>query len=217
MVTLFVSGLLLLGAEPAVDSPALREVTQGVTPRLITQMDLQISAALKREALAKDLKNRGAAIRELCELHREIVSDSRLETHDKLKELRAKIWSRLVRAKTDLKKQLAKAGKPQPTEAEEEALQTATNSLAAAYSLADYSVGGSGGLVARGGAAQTEDNAQQLIELIQRTINPDSWDINGGPGSIFYYSQLQCLVIRATSEVHEGIGGVVGGLRAAGP
>jgi hypothetical protein len=51
--------------------------------------------------------------------------------------------------------------------------------------------------------------------LIERTINPDFWDVNGGPGTIMYYPNLQCLVIRATGEVHEKIGGVVGGVRRA--
>ena len=30
-------------------------------------------------------------------------------------------------------------------------------------------------------------NAQSLIDLIQTTIAPDSWEINGGKGSIFYF------------------------------
>ncbi len=36
----------------------------------------------------------------------------------------------------------------------------------------------SGGVVA---------NAQELIDLIQTTIAPDTWAINGGQGTIFYY------------------------------
>lgn len=30
-------------------------------------------------------------------------------------------------------------------------------------------------------------NAQNLIDLIQTTIAPDTWDINGGNGTIFYF------------------------------
>jgi len=37
--------------------------------------------------------------------------------------------------------------------------------------------------------------------------------VAGGPGAIFYYPQLQVLVIRATAEVHDDVGGLVGGLR----
>ena len=48
--------------------------------------------------------------------------------------------------------------------------------------------------------------AVELIELIQNTIAPDSWDINGGNGSIRYFSLLRVLVVRQTGEVHHQIG-----------
>jgi hypothetical protein len=89
-------------------------------------------------------------------------------------------------------------------------------SMASALAVADIAGGAPTGLLARGGAAQTVSNAQSLIELIERTIEPDFWDVNGGPGAIVYYPPLQCLVIRATSEVHGKIGGVLGGVRDAG-
>jgi hypothetical protein len=54
------------------------------------------------------------------------------------------------------------------------------------------------------------------VALIERTINPNFWEVVGGPGSIVYYAPLQCLVVRATAEVHENIGGSVGDVRAAG-
>jgi hypothetical protein len=47
--------------------------------------------------------------------------------------------------------------------------------------------------------------AAELIELIQNTIAPDSWDINGGNGSIRYFSLLRVLVVRQTGEVHHQI------------
>jgi hypothetical protein len=56
-----------------------------------------------------------------------------------------------------------------------------------------------------------------LVDLIERTINPAFWDVVGGPGTIFYYAPLQCLVVRATTEVHENLGGFVGNVRAVGP
>jgi hypothetical protein len=56
-------------------------------------------------------------------------------------------------------------------------------------------------------------DAQQLIDLIQATIEPDSWAINGGKGTLYFYSPLNVLVIRQTAEVHEQIGGTLGQLR----
>ncbi|MCH8829204.1 MAG: hypothetical protein IID45_06460 [Planctomycetes bacterium] len=51
--------------------------------------------------------------------------------------------------------------------------------------------------------------ANQLIDLIQSTICPESWSVNGGRGTIRFYAPLNVLVIRATGEVHHQIGGTL--------
>ena len=87
------------------------------------------------------------------------------------------------------------------------------------FSLVGYSMGGAAHLFANGrggGAAVGPDWGQDLVELIERTIQPDFWEVNGGPGSIYYFRSLHALVVRATGEVHEKIGGAVGALRRAG-
>ncbi len=66
------------------------------------------------------------------------------------------------------------------------------------------------------GGASVAGNASDLIELIQRTIHPDHWDVNGGPGTIFFYQPLNALVVRANSEVHSGLGVTLDELRRAG-
>jgi hypothetical protein len=55
---------------------------------------------------------------------------------------------------------------------------------------------------ARGGRAQQANNGQALVELIQTTISPDSWDVNGGQSTIVYFAPRQVLVVRAPGEVH---------------
>jgi hypothetical protein len=37
--------------------------------------------------------------------------------------------------------------------------------------------------------------------------------VHGGPGVIIYYQPGHALVIRATPEIHERIGGALGGVR----
>jgi hypothetical protein len=61
-----------------------------------------------------------------------------------------------------------------------------------------------------GGAAQV----QQLITLIEATIQPESWANNGGLGTIRYWSPGYALVIRNTQAVHAEIGGLVETLEA---
>ena len=81
--------------------------------------------------------------------------------------------------------------------------------------VADPSGGSAGNRGAAGGRA-VPDYGPLLVDLIHATIAPDYWDINGGPGSIFYFAPLHALVVTATAEVHGQIGGALDGLRAAG-
>jgi hypothetical protein len=57
-----------------------------------------------------------------------------------------------------------------------------------------------------GGGAQPPDYGLELIELIRTTIAPESWDVAGGLGTIYYYRPVHALVVRQTSEVHWLIG-----------
>lgn len=62
-----------------------------------------------------------------------------------------------------------------------------------------------------GGNSQADFDA--LIELVQTTIEPDSWDEVGGPGSIAEFETNLSLVISQTQEVHEKIADLLQQLR----
>ena len=66
---------------------------------------------------------------------------------------------------------------------------------------------------ANGGGAIDERGADELIDLITTTIDPETWEVHGGKGSIFYFSNYRVLVVRQTQDVHAKLGGVLG----AGP
>lgn len=212
--------VLAAGGEPGAT------LQQEATPLYV--LARETSAAMRREASAAP-GERADAIRGLCELHRTLLTDSRYEQVDKLKDLRGRIYSRLRRVQLELKRESAEAepaGKAEPREAtllaaaEKSAEQdrmalAAADSLASSMAILDVSIGGPNALVAHGGRA-VPDNGQALVDLIERTINPAFWDTNGGTGSIVYYQPLQCLVVRASGDVHQRLGGLVGGLRAAG-
>jgi hypothetical protein len=187
------------------------------------QYEDAIDDALRTEARAKDEHQRAEAIRRLAALFRELRRDPRLETSDTLKGYKTKVWSRLTRVKADLQRQVdreAKLAKREGNESETKAIQQATESLAEQMSAMNYTMGGPGYVLAQTGAAfgggAVADNGQELIDLIQHTIRPDYWDTVGGPGSIFYFRPLMALVVRASSEVHGNVGGLVDQLRRAG-
>jgi hypothetical protein len=69
----------------------------------------------------------------------------------------------------------------------------------------------------RGGrAGGFPDHGDDLVELIQTVISPESWDVNGGPMAVVYYRNLRVLVVSATSEVHGQVGGLAEAMRRVG-
>ncbi len=210
--------LTVLGAETTT-TPAKAE------PRPFHAIQGEISDLLKREAQAKEPSARAAVLQRMCDLHGEILRDERYATSDTLADYRIRLWSRLRRVQADLKRQLARAGEKEGQStadnaaslaAADEVSLAAADSLATSLSMLDQSQGGPGYLLGFGGRAVPPDFGQDLVDLIEQTINPAFWDVNGGPGTIVYYAPLRCIVVRATSEVHGNVGGLIGGLRAAG-
>jgi hypothetical protein len=68
-----------------------------------------------------------------------------------------------------------------------------------------------------GGPGQfSDDYGPELVELIQQTIAPQTWDVNGGLGSAYYWRPGRALVIRQTGNVHDQLGGLLEQLGRAG-
>lgn len=216
MFPVLVLGLAALVADPAASSakasPAAKE------PRPFHAIQAEISDLLKREAQAKDVVAQALVVRRMCELHGEIVADSRLAESETLQKYRVQLWSRLRRVQANLKKELSRTDDKNEQQADlaDPAAVAAADSLAESLSLLDASQGGPGYLMGFGGRAGPADHGQELVDLIERTINPAFWDTNGGPGTIVYYAPLRCIVVRATTEMHGNVGGLLGGLRDAG-
>jgi hypothetical protein len=94
----------------------------------------------------------------------------------------------------------------------EEAIQVVTPLQAKSMLVARvYYVGD---LIANFDPVVTVLNAAYLIDLIQRTIEPASWQINGGAGTITFEPITMSLVIKQSSEFHGVLGsGLTSGLR----
>jgi RNA polymerase sigma factor (sigma-70 family) len=61
-----------------------------------------------------------------------------------------------------------------------------------------------------------DTGGEVLIRLITRTIQPASWDVQGGPGTIDYYPAGRALVVSQTPDVQEQIEDFLASLRALG-
>jgi hypothetical protein len=56
---------------------------------------------------------------------------------------------------------------------------------------------------------QMLQNVAQLIDLIQNSVEPSSWQANGGTGTISFYEPTMSLVVRQTAEMHYQLGGAL--------
>lgn len=191
----------------------------------------ELRETLRREATAESPGRRAAAVRDLAALYEEITADPRLETSDTLLQMKNKLWGRLTSIKRDLERQIARDAKENkrppaaassrnsPSTAEG---NSAAEALAARLARMAYSLDGPGSLAAEneaafGGGAVMGDWGPTLVNLIERTIAPEKWDTVGGPFSVVYYAPLKVLVVRATAEVHNDVGGALRALREVGP
>lgn len=217
-------GILLLTLLAADGSDAL-DVDTPPKPRPYHAINRDIRDWLRREATAKKNTDRAKAVYQLTEFYQELRKDPRLKDSDTLTEYKNKLWGRLTRVKKDIERELAQAERKRPakdrnTPQQSKGTDETVSSVADSLMLVGYSSGGPAQLLneireARGGGA-IPDFGPDLVALIERTIAPSFWDVHGGPGTIIYYAPLRVLVVRATGDIHGDVGGVLGGLRAAG-
>ena len=71
-----------------------------------------------------------------------------------------------------------------------------------------------GGRLQRG--AKNDDYGLDLVDLIERTIAPGSWESQGGPGRIYYWRNGRALVISQSQQAHEGLADLLEQLHVAG-
>lgn len=186
----FLCVLAILTAPPSDDSTST--ATELNSAKIEAQQPLEpheirkaIRTALRDEATSDSFAGRRKAIVRICALYAEMMLNEDFAEFEKEK-WQAKLGSRLRSVRSDLEK--LRATQPAPSLSETKSAQ--------------------------GGGAIDERGADELIELITTTIDPETWEVHGGKGSIFYFSNFRVLVVRQTQEVHAKLGGVLGGLNA---
>ena len=189
--------------------------------RRFHEINRDLRDLLKKQATAKSRREETLAIRQLVRLYGEICQHPKIGTSDTLKSYRIKLRSRLSRIQQELEREIARSqqrsGRSQQSQSSTARLaDAATAAMADQLALIGYSLGGPGKVFSQGGAMGPPDYGPALVELIQRTIAPGFWDVNGGPGTIVYYAPLRALVVRASGEIQGDVRGVLGGLRRAG-
>ncbi|MBP3694393.1 MAG: hypothetical protein J6J31_08180 [Thermoguttaceae bacterium] len=77
-------------------------------------------------------------------------------------------------------------------------------------------LGGIGDAGGDGASRRVQESGEHLVEVIQATIHPDSWESNGGQGTIYFWMPNGSLIIRQTDANHEEIRNLLNQLRRAG-
>lgn len=194
----------------------LAEKAAPYVPRTGEKLRATVRAALRRWARPSNAQA-DAAAREFITIHGELKADDQLARSQREYFL-GRLRSRLMRLSDQItvriahEKRRAKSGRSKSGGAPEEKAKGKAAASPGNYVPELSSSGGAFG----GGATLPADNGQQLVDLIQTVIRPETWDVNGGPGSIYYWRPGRALVIRQTGDVHEQVGGVLGQLRRAG-
>ena len=217
--------LTLLGAPPDDIAGPSTHAPSKPPPRRILEITRDVDQLVRRESKAQTESDKVQVTVEMTRVYLEIKRDPRLAVSDPLKDSKIQLWNKLTRIKKDVKAKIKREGRPDHTLTDEQVLALAdvevvTQALADHIALTDFTLGGPSTVLgqsgaaggAMGGGAGSFDYGPSLVDLIQRTIVPDFWDVNGGPGTIVYYRPLMCLVVRATSDVHHRLGGTLDAL-----
>ena len=202
-------------------------------PRRVHDIGVAMRGLLRAQARARTDLESYRFVQQMCSLFREVVRHPRWESSDRLMAYKAQLSARLRKVSQRLQTQLSRRQREAFHRAYEPDTLAATDRFAKELQWMGATLGGpaqlltfaqglsgastvSASLALGGAGGAAVNDAQQLIELIQRTIMPEFWDRNGGPGTMVYYAPVHALVVRATRGVHQRLGGLLQGARRDG-
>ncbi len=220
---------ILLGAGPgATVLPAASaelsstRVQQPLVP-LRTGVELRgaVRDALRRWARVED-KQAEQAAREFLVLYKELEADTKMAAAQR-EQYRGKVRGRLAALSTRITKRAAierRLAGQQPKSVDAGKGNPALGQMfGGGFGQPPMGGGMMGGGMPGGGGAfgnQADDAGPDLVDLIQKTIAPLTWDVNGGPGTIYYWRPQRALIIRQTGEVHGHVGDLINQMNAMG-
>jgi hypothetical protein len=193
---------------------ALGQTDRPDNVREVSAIRKEVSALLRTEAKDDDAA-RYRQVQRMSQVYLEIVGDERFVSSPVLQQQKSKLHTRLLKIRDELKRQRStdkRTVDKRPTDNDQQQREIAA-SMAAHLQLASQSLGGPSAVFEGASGGAPVDYADDLIDLITETISPTHWNVNGGEGSIMFYRPVLAIVVRASSEVQSGVGGLLGGLR----
>jgi preprotein translocase subunit SecG len=232
-------------AESQAQSDSAKAINNSVAGELTSIGNLRknLKAFLKNSKRDLEPEVKHAAILNLLQLHHWVVNDPRFNQSESLQGIRSNSATRLSTISKELetaeKRRVREKGKSSNATADDSRLirsqfgNVSDDNLADSasriwdeailhsYSMATYTSGSF-----HGGAGQmlnylggrfgpNSDWGMELVALIQSTIDPRYWRVNGGPGSIHYYRPGLALVVTGSQEMQDRVRTLLLQLRAA--
>jgi hypothetical protein len=194
------------------------------TPRSLTAIRTDVSEALRAEATTRRTGDNAPQVLRLVDLYLEMASHPKRDSSPLLNDLGQQVRLRLQSVRERIERRIAdkkpattKSSKPATVGAKKDSRVLAQQVAPAGGAQAGAAAVGQGAAVAVAptGATRATDFGPELVELIEATISPATWKINGGNGAIVYFAPLHVLVVSAPDEVHAQIGGVLRQIQAA--
>ena len=214
--------VVLLGVPPSEGTLVLppteaAAVEESIVPmRKGRELREAVRAALRRWARPKTDEAEAAA-REFLALYQELQQDDQLGITER-ESLRQAVRGRLQTLST----QIARSRAAQDRD-ESDPFPASVDGAADVRPLGQFGgmgggagMGMGGGLGMRGFGAESADAGDDLVDLIQKTIAPQSWDVMGGPGSIYYWRTGRAIIVRQRDDIHEHVGDLIWQLQRAG-
>lgn len=202
------------GANQAASLPATsaQPVTQPAEPSLSGLPLLEaVRGSLRKWARPTDAQA-GEAARELLMRYNQLEADKAMPRHRRTEYLGV-YRSRLRRLSDQMEKKLVKEGRMQPATIRAPGGSNAAMGQMFGGGGVNMQQGGGafnfGGGANAGGRRIPGDYGPDLVELIQKTICPRTWDVNGGPGVIRYWPAQHSIIVTAPQAAHDEINGVL--------
>lgn len=212
--------------------------------RSVTVLRLDAEAFAKKMRDTESFDQLTPIVLDLCWLHQEIVRHSQFEQSPQLQNVRSQIANQLKKFLKDFqlattrRARLAKLGKDgadrgnaaksEPKPSSSPLAGSGDSSSFDEYDLEQWSARHAyqlglpfGGGVSylghmQGNFAPPWDHGEELVRLIETTIDRNFWQRNGGEGRIHYYQPSRVLVVGATLDIHDSISDLLRQLRNSG-
>lgn len=165
------------------------------------ELSVRATALLKSEKQTRSLDARLLAAMRLVEFADHLSRDPRYPSSSTLRSTRRRVVARLrsIQQRTQSERR-RQTNRPQKIEVKQQVLAQLNQAV------------NGGGRGANNNLAPA-DYGPLLVALIQRTISPSSWDVNGGVSTVRYWRPGMALVVRAPQDLHAQVQPLLGQLR----